>query len=44
MENLLKCKRCGEKTESLTSGLCNDCYVEENEGPCGCFNKLERFE
>lgn len=42
-EDQLTCKKCGKKVKYLTGGLCDDCYIEENEGPCGCFKELERF-
>lgn len=37
-------KNAGEPTTNLTNGLCDDCYMEENEGPCGCFKELDRFK
>ncbi len=43
MAKMKICKKCGKKTEYLTDGLCDDCYIEENEGPCDCFTRLEWF-
>lgn len=43
MSEIGTCKRCG-KERRLTEGLCDDCYIRENEGPCGCFVELERFK
>ena len=37
------CKKCEKKTDHLTDGLCDKCYMEENEGPCACFTKLDWF-
>ncbi|MFW6386106.1 MAG: hypothetical protein ACOCZP_03055 [Candidatus Hadarchaeota archaeon] len=40
----MRCKECGNDVEYLTDELCNDCFIKNNEGPCGCFTKLKRFE
>ncbi len=39
-----ECEKCGKKVKNLTDGLCDKCYIEKNEGPCFCYNKLDRFE
>ena len=38
------CDSCGDEFKRLTDGLCDKCYTQRNEGPCGCFKELERFK